>query len=72
MSALEAYLCQNVALLSDVRSPSIRAKRNRMFFFIVVVIKSLTELENEHQKLNLLLFWYENENVFWKWMVKIR
>ncbi len=31
----------------------------------------MIELENEHRKLNFFLFWNENEDVFWKWMVKI-
>jgi hypothetical protein len=29
----------------------------------------MIELETEHRKLNLFLFWNEHEDVFWKWMV---
>ena len=29
----------------------------------------MMELENEHRKLNLFLFWNEHEDIFWKWMV---
>ena len=29
----------------------------------------MIELENEHRKLNLFLFWNEHQDIFWKWMV---
>ncbi|CAF1442640.1 unnamed protein product [Rotaria sp. Silwood1] len=31
----------------------------------------MIELENEHRKLNLFLFWNQHENIFWKWMESV-
>jgi len=31
----------------------------------------MIEIENEHRKLNLFLFWNENEDIFWKWMESV-
>ncbi|CAF3189262.1 unnamed protein product [Rotaria sp. Silwood2] len=31
----------------------------------------MIELENEHRKLNLCLFWNQHEDVFWKWMESV-
>jgi hypothetical protein len=31
----------------------------------------MIELENEHRKLNLFLFWNEHEDIFWKWMESV-
>ncbi|CAF1005748.1 unnamed protein product [Adineta steineri] len=36
-----------------------------------LITQYLTELDNEHYKLNLFLFWNKHEDIFWKWMESV-